>query len=479
MLGSKAATCKAYFNISYQTTHMDNEAPPINFDDLLEQLTAAIDTSDSGKAMSALQEADVDDTAKLVDRLDADQRTKLFGLLSPEQSAEVLEHVYYFQGADIIEELKPDAAAPIVRLLDSDDRADLLNELKDSDSEAILDELDDKVAAETRRFMAYKEGTAGALMYSEFVSFKASMTVEQILNDIQSKREKYIEYGVQYAYVIGARNVLLGVLPVRNLLFALRDQTAADIMIPDPITVEADTSVLDLENLFEQYNFLGLPVVDARKRLIGIVDREASTESLQESATEDLLKLQGLMGKEELRSMPLGVRSRRRLSWLSINIVLNIISASVIAFHQDTLEAVIALAVFLPIISDMSGCSGNQAVAVSMRELSLDLINPKEFGRVFIKESTLGMINGACLGLLIGCLAWFWKGNVVLGLVVGGALALNTTIAVCVGGLVPLLLKAMKQDPALASGPILTTVTDMCGFLLILGLASLSLPYLV
>ncbi|MDP4694551.1 MAG: magnesium transporter, partial [Opitutales bacterium] len=445
----------------------------------LEQLTAAIDTSDSGKAMSALQEADVDDTAKLVDRLDADQRTKLFGLLSPEQSAEVLEHVYYFQGADIIEELKPDAAAPIVRLLDSDDRADLLNELKDSDSEAILDELDDKVAAETRRFMAYKEGTAGALMYSEFVSFKASMTVEQILNDIQSKREKYIEYGVQYAYVIGARNVLLGVLPVRNLLFALRDQTAADIMIPDPITVEADTSVLDLENLFEQYNFLGLPVVDARKRLIGIVDREASTESLQESATEDLLKLQGLMGKEELRSMPLGVRSRRRLSWLSINIVLNIISASVIAFHQDTLEAVIALAVFLPIISDMSGCSGNQAVAVSMRELSLDLINPKEFGRVFIKESTLGMINGACLGLLIGCLAWFWKGNVVLGLVVGGALALNTTIAVCVGGLVPLLLKAMKQDPALASGPILTTVTDMCGFLLILGLASLSLPYLV
>ncbi|MDP4776938.1 MAG: magnesium transporter [Opitutales bacterium] len=458
---------------------MDNEAPPINFDDLLEQLTAAIDTSDSGKAMSALQEADVDDTAKLVDRLDADQRTKLFGLLSPEQSAEVLEHVYYFQGADIIEELKPDAAAPIVRLLDSDDRADLLNELKDSDSEAILDELDDKVAAETRRFMAYKEGTAGALMYSEFVSFKASMTVEQILNDIQSKREKYIEYGVQYAYVIGARNVLLGVLPVRNLLFALRDQTAADIMIPDPITVEADTSVLDLENLFEQYNFLGLPVVDARKRLIGIVDREASTESLQESATEDLLKLQGLMGKEELRSMPLGVRSRRRLSWLSINIVLNIISASVIAFHQDTLEAVIALAVFLPIISDMSGCSGNQAVAVSMRELSLDLINPKEFGRVFIKESTLGMINGACLGLLIGCLAWFWKGNVVLGLVVGGALALNTTIAVCVGGLVPLLLKAMKQDPALASGPILTTVTDMCGFLLILGLASLSLPYLV
>ncbi|HAV12085.1 MAG TPA: magnesium transporter [Opitutae bacterium] len=458
---------------------MDSETPTIHFDELLERLLDAIERSDVGKCMEVLRAADVEDTAKLVDRLSADKRTKLFEILTPEQSAEVLEHVYYFQGADIIEELEPDAAAQIVTQLDSDDRADLLNELKDNDSEAILDELEDDVAEETRRFMAYEEGTAGSLMYSEFVSFHMRMTVEEILNDIQSKRDKYIEYGVQYAYVLSARKELKGVLPVRNLLFAKRDQTAADIMIPNPTTVSAGTTVLELENLFEQYNFLGLPVVDAKHRLIGIVDREASTEALQEAATEDLLKFQGLMGKEELRSMPLALRSRRRLSWLSINIVLNLISASVIAFHQDTLEAVIALAVFLPIISDMSGCSGNQAVAVSMRELSLDLISPKEFGRVFVKESTLGMINGACLGLLIGTLAWIWKGNAILGLVVGGALALNTTIAVCVGGLVPLLLKAFKQDPALASGPILTTVTDMCGFLLILGLASMCLPYLV
>ena len=451
----------------------------INFDDLLERLARAIDQSDVGAAMSVLQTADVEDTAKLVDRLSSDQRTSLFKLLTPEQSAEVLEHVYYFQGATIIEKLEPDAAAQIVTQLDSDDRADLLNELNNDDCEAILDELDEAVAEETRRFMAYKDGTAGALMYSEFVCFNANMTVEAILNDIQSKREKYIEYGVQYAYVLGPHGVLKGVLPVRNLLFAERDQTAADIMIPDPITVVAETTLLDLENLFEQYKFLGLPVLDSNRRLIGIVDRDASTEAVQETATEDLLKFQGLMGKEELRSMPLGLRSKRRLSWLSINVVLNLVSASVIAFHQDTLQAVIALAVFLPIISDMSGCSGNQAVAVSMRELSLDLIGPKEFGRVFLKESSLGLINGACLGLLIGCLAWLWKGNAALGLVVGGALAINTVIAVCIGGCVPLLLKAFKQDPALASGPILTTVTDMCGFLLILGLASFFLPFLV
>jgi magnesium transporter len=283
---------------------------------------------------------------------------------------------------------------------------------------------------------------------------------------------------VQYAYVLGQQDELLGVLPVRNLLFAKPTQTAGDLMIPDPITVEAGTPLHDLENIFEQHNFLGLPVVDQQKRLIGIIDREASTEAMQEVATEDLLKVQGLMGKEELRSMPLRVRSGRRLSWLSINIVLNLCAAMIINMHLDTLDAVIALAIFLPIISDMSGCSGNQAVGVSMRELTLQLISPKEFGRVFVKESCVGLINGVCLGLLIGTIAWLWKGPAMLGLVVGTAMAVNTVIAVCVGGLVPLLLKGLKQDPALASGPILTTVTDMCGFLLILGLASLALPYL-
>lgn len=457
----------------------DTDKPDTQFDTLVEQLHQAIENGESGAALLTLKEADVEETAKLIDRIPAEDRKRLFGLLTPEQGAEVLEHVYYFQGADIIEELAPDAAAAIIAELDSDDRADLLNELEDADSDAILEELDADVAEETRQFMAYPEGTAGALMYNEFVSFPAQMSVEDILNDIQVKREEYIAYGVQYAYVLDPLGKLLGVLPVRNLLFARRAQTAAQIMIPDPITVLAETSIADLENIFEQHHFLGLPVVNESGQLIGIVDREASTEALQEAATEDLLKFQGLMGKEELRSMPLGVRSKRRLSWLSINIVLNLVSASVIAMHQDTLEAVIALAVFLPIISDMSGCSGNQAVAVSMRELSLDLVSPKEFMRVFFKESSVGVVNGCALGLLVGCLAWLWQDNGYLGLVVGAALALNTVVAVCVGGLVPLLLKAFKQDPALASGPILTTVTDMCGFLLILGLASLCLPYLI
>ncbi len=177
--------------------------------------------------------------------------------------------------------------------------------------------------------------------------------------------------------------------------------------------------------------------------------------------------------------MPVLVRSRRRLSWLSVNIGLNIVAASVIALYEDTLSAVIALAVFLPIVSDMSGCSGNQAVAVSMRELTLGAAEPRDVLRVWRKELSVGLINGLALGTLLGLAAWMWKGSVVLGLVVGIALALNTVLAVSIGGTVPLILKRFGIDPAVASGPLLTTITDMCGFFLVLSLASSVLPSLV
>ena len=198
----------------------------------------------------------------------------------------------------------------------------------------------------------------------------------------------------------------------------------------------------------------------------------------QKRSEADHLKAAGIIGGDELRSMPVFLRSRRRLAWLSINILLNIAAASVIAFYEDTLTAVIALAVFLPIVSDMSGCSGNQAVAVSMRELTLGAALPSDVFRVWRKEAIVGLINGVALGALLGIAAWLWKGNPTLGFVVGGALAVNTIVAVSIGGTVPLLLRKFELDPAVASGPLLTTVTDMCGFFLLLSLASTVLPAL-
>jgi magnesium transporter len=245
------------------------------------------------------------------------------------------------------------------------------------------------------------------------------------------------------------------------------------------LSVVADAGLDELKEFFDAHAFLGVPVTDDAGILLGVVRRARVAEAFGERATETFLAVSGLIGEDELRTMPVLLRARRRLSWLSINIVLNVVAASVIAFYEDTLAAVIALAVFLPIISDMSGCSGNQAVAVSIRELTLGLVRPYEFLRIVFKEGAVGLINGVVLGGLLGTVAVIWKGNLYLGLVVGSALMFNTLLAVLLGGLIPLALKAAKQDPALASGPILTTVTDLVGFFLVLSFATVMLTFLV
>jgi magnesium transporter len=219
--------------------------------------------------------------------------------------------------------------------------------------------------------------------------------------------------------------------------------------------------------------------LNARNELVGVVLRRDLREEETDKANLELLEVQGIVGGEELRTMPILERSKRRLSWLSVNILLNIMAASVIAFYQDTLSSVIALAVFLPIVSDMSGCSGNQAVAVSLRELALGVVKPFEVMRVWWQEVWVGVVNGIVLGILLGTAAWIWKGNIYLGLVAGGALAINTIIAVSLGGTIPLILKQFKVDPALASGPLLTTITDMVGFFLTLSFANLAMNHLV
>ena len=278
--------------------------------------------------------------------------------------------------------------------------------------------------------------------------------------------------------MVDHQGVLTGVLRLQYLLFPSRDTLLTKVMISTPISVPDQASLRDLEEFFDGHHLFGVPVVDDQKRLIGVVLPSAVEEAVNKRKTKTFLKLSGIVGGEEFRTMPLLTRSGRRLSWLSINIVLNIIAASVIAAYQDTLAAVITLAVFLPMVSDMSGCSGNQAVAVSMRELSLGLVRPAELFWVLAKEAKVGIINGLVLGLMLGGVAYLWKGNAWLGLVVGGALAVNTVVSVTLGGALPLILKRLKLDPAIVSSPMLTTVTDMCGFFFVLSFASVAMSHL-
>lgn len=438
-----------------------------------EQLSELIAANDPEQINQFLQLINPSDTALAISRLSPEERNLLLTLLEPVDAADLIEDISDTQAANLIEDLQPQQAAAILEELDSDHIADLLGELNEADANAIIDQMDSEEAEEARQFLTYPPDTAGGLMISEYLDFGSDQKVQDVLDDLQENRENYAGYDVQYLYVTDDDNTLQGVLRMRDLLFPSRTTRLEKLMISKPYTINVSDSLEDLRNFFEKHDLFGVPVVDADNKLLGIVLPEAVEEANKKLSTKQFLGLSGIVGGEEFRSMPLLSRSGRRLSWLSLNIILNIAAASVIALYQDTLAAVIALAVFLPMVSDMSGCSGNQAVAVSMRELSLGLVRPAEILRVLKKEISLGLLNGLVLGLLLGAVAYLWKGNLFLGLVVGGSLALNTIVAVCLGGLIPLALKQMKLDPALVSSPLLTTVTDMCGFLFILSFASM------
>ena len=463
------------------TEQMDGE----KVDDVVEPtprwklLHDAVEASDIEAAHDILEAASVDDQRRMVGLLDSVHRDALCALLPVGETAELIENMAEAQAVDMLEEMPVELAADVLEELGPDVSGDLLRELDEDSSEAILAEFDDtKESDEIRERVSYAWDSAGGLMSDRVVSFRENTTVAEVLTELGEHAEDYTDDEVQYFYVVDETEMLKGVLALRNLVLGRRALEIGKLMINDPTSVAVDMELELLHDMFESKNYLAFPVVDGEGKLLGIVTKDAMQEAMSDTQTDSYLKASGIVGGEELRSMPLKERCIRRLAWLGPNILLNLLAASIIANYQDTLQAVIALAVFLPMVSDMSGCSGNQAVAVSIRELTLGIIKPRDYFRVLMKEIWLGLNNGIVLGIVLGTLVAVWQGNIYFGMVIGGALMLNTILSVSIGGIVPLLLRKFKADPALASGPILTTCTDMSGFFLVLSLADAAMSKL-
>ncbi len=441
------------------------------------QLKQYLTDNDVAGLVDLLDPLPVSEALREVLQLSTEERDQILSLLPAGLAAELVDEAPTELAAELVERLRSDTAANIIDELDSDARADVIGEMDAEGAEAILAEMDNEDAANVRRLASYEDETAGGLMVSELFTFDEKATVASVLRRLSSEDEDFERFHGHHPYVVDDDGKPIGVVSLRGLLTANRSAHLTEIMV-EPLTVNVDNSLDELKDIFDEHDFLGVPVVEVNGQLVGVVSRSAVDEAVLERLEKASLKRQGVVG-EEVRSMPFIIRSRRRLAWLTTNIVLNIIAASVISAYEDVLTAVIAIAIFLPMVSDMSGCSGNQAVAVTLRELSLGLVKPIDAFRVWVKEVTVGTLNGAVLGILIGLVAWYWKDNVYLGVVIGLALSLNTIIAVSIGGVVPLLLKWVGQDPAVASGPLLTTITDMAGFFLVLSLATLFMPLLV
>ena len=448
--------------------------PWLHIEAILEQGGA----EELGAYLDSLSPSDV---ARAISRLDDDGRASVLTMLGPEDAADLIEELTDAQGADILEDLPAIRAAAIVDAMESDERADVLAELDDEDAEAILAQMDPEEAADARKLLTYPADTAGGIMVTEFLAFTMHHRVADVLKDLRENAEEYQDLGVQYVYVVNERNTLVGVIRLRDIVLSPSDAPLTSVMIPNPLYLLVDTPLDEAEDMFDKYTFHWIPVCDEQGHLVGVVTRSGVEEAWGERADKALAQFSGIVGGDELRSMSLLERSFRRMSWLSVNLVLSVVAASVILHFEGAIKQLTALAFFIPIIGNMSGCSGNQAVGVSIRELALGIVRPEDGWRVFVKEAQVGVLNGLLLGLLVtivGSLVGAFTdevgivGGAYIGLVAGGALALNTIVALSLGGLIPLVLRRLDVDPALSAPPIVTTVSDLCGFLIFLSLAT-------
>lgn len=438
-------------------------------------LTELIWERDSEQLDALIGDLPPADLYLLVSRLEASDRSELLEVLEPSDAADLLVNLMEPPPHTLLAQISPQVAAAILHELPSNVETDFIAAMKPAVAERILALLPKREEDTVRTLARYAPDVAGGLMVTEILQFPATATVQHVVDDLRKNSAVYANFNIQYIYVTRGNRSLVGVLRVRNLLLASVDSLLGDLVVDEPVMADHQMALEDLRDTFDRHQFLGLPVVDDDGKLVGVVRRADVEEAIAKKTARQFRLVQGIIGGEEVRTMPVSIRSGRRLAFLSANIVLNVVAASVIVYFEDTLASLIALAAFLPIISDMSGCSGNQAVAVSMRELALGLVRPKEVLRVLVNEIKVGLVNGVALGVLLGLVAWIWRGNPTLGIIVGVALALNTVVAVSIGGSVPLVLKGLGVDPALASGPILTTVTDICGFFFALGFAAFAL----
>jgi len=407
------------------------------------------------------------DLADILAHLDDEDRFRVVRAMPPRLSGEAL--VEKSEGSHpeaTLAALAPEQAAEIVEELDDDDAADLLGELEPETQERILSEVEDRPDVES--LLRYDEETAGGRMTTHLVTVRDGDTAGQALDSIRKQAEEVKDF-YQVFVVDGARR-LVGTLPLKDLVTSPPDRPVRAFMEPSDIYVQPELDQEEVARIMSRYNLPSVPVVDPSGRLLGRVTFDDLVDVVEKESTEDLLQFGGVSADEELEA-DWDVAVKSRLPWLYINLLTAFMAGGVVYLFQGTVQRAVALAVWMPIIAGMGGNAGTQALAVTVRRLALGLIQPTLFTKVLGKEVLVGLINGFANGLVVALVAVLLGEGPKLGLVVFLAMTGNLLVAGFAGAFIPILLERKGVDPAVASSIFVTTFTDVCGFLLLLGLA--------
>ncbi len=431
---------------------------------MTKELAAALRDNKLDEITVILQRLLPYDQAEVIRRLTPAQRLQIFAVAPTALAADIFQELEREEQIRLLTAMGPEKAAPLLGEMSSDDTADLLGELEPEHRRQLLSQMGREQAEELRALLAYPEQTAGGIMTTEYVALAAGLTVEQAFAKL--RRVSQEAETIYYLYVVDEEGRLVGVLSVRDLILAEPTARLRTIMIRDVVAAGVDMDQEMVARMIEQYDLLAVPVVDDRGVLVGIVTVDDVIDVITDEATEDISRLSALSGPvsgvDDLRVGALPA-ARKRLPWLMSLLVIGLFAANLIAQFEETLERVVVLAVFIPLIADMAGNTGTQSLAVVVRGLALGKFKAGEIVRLLRREVGVGLILGSVNGVLIALIAAVWQQSVALGFVIGFSLWLVLIVATVVGAFVPLILDRLRVDPAVASGPFITTVNDIVG----------------
>ena len=413
------------------------------------------------------------DQGEVLDELPTNTKQRLLEALPPEEAAEIFEHLDPEEVNPIAEELAPDVLSDILDETDPDVSADIIRHLPEEQAQNVLEEMEE--AEEVIPLLQYPDDSAGGRMVLEYVVVKDSVTATDALNTLRSQ-EPEIE-DIHSIYVADSEEKLVGELSIVRLALSRPNVLISELMDREIIAVTAETNQEECARVMERYDLDQLPVVNEEKKLVGIILSEDVIDVVEEEATEDMYKLAGIPG--ERVTGPLRSSIKNRLPWLSINLFTTFLAALVISMFESTIARVVTLAVFLPVVAGQGGIGGTQTLTLVVRSIALGEITKRGGIRLLGRETILGILHGLILGIIVGLVAYFWKGNYMLGAVLGIAMVGNMVIAGLTGAGIPLLLTRLRIDPAVASAVVVTTCTDVVGFFLFLGLATALVSFLI
>ena len=416
------------------------------------------------------------DIAKLYKTLPEKHRHKFLMFLTIRQIADMIQELEKDSQLEVLHKLGMEKSSTVMDLMDNDDLADLLNELSIEKLEEFLSVMKAEESLTVQNLMQYPAETAGGMMTNRYIWIKKYYTVREAVDKFKSFAE--VAETINYLYVLDEEKKLVGVVSYRDLLISDLNDKIEDIMFTRIISVPVEMDQEEVAKTIERYDFIAVPVVDNQSKLVGIITVDDVLDVVIQEANEDIQKLSA-SGKDIDFNTTAYTAAFRRLPWLILLLFIGLISGNIISSFENTLDQVIALTFFIPMIAGMTGNTGTQSLAIVVRGLAAYDINKRLINRLIFRELGVGLIIGLINGLLIAVIAYFWQGNPVLGIVVGASLFATLIIGTLAGTVIPIILYHLKIDPAIASGPLITTLNDIFSLTVYFSLASFFITYLM